>query len=187
MGGNCNEATMKTSTFFIAATIATASAFAPATKAPQNTQLGASIFKTISNLDLWEPVKDSNNYGARARKTLKTGSLTEKSYVPTGLTKAQYAKIRSDAVSKKAANYQKNVAKAGKFIDFTDWYAQRGTQESGSWLKAPNLGHTMAKTKYDWSGEDTSATPLWSGINASTKTTPKKAAPKKKAGGFPWL
>ena len=49
------------------------------------------------------------------------------------------------------------------FIDFTEWYKKRGTGEGGNWLKAPNRGHQMAKTKYDWSGEKNDA-PLWTGV-----------------------
>ena len=104
-------------------------------------------------MDLWEPVKDSNDYGGRAKKNLKTGKLTDKSYVPFGLTKAQYEKIRSEEAAKKDANYQRNVKKAGVFTDYTDFYKKRGTAENGSWMKLPNRGHEMAKTKYDWSGE----------------------------------
>ena len=104
-------------------------------------------------MDLWEPVKDSNDYGGRSKKNLKTGTLTDKSYVPFGLTKAQYEKIRSEEAAKKDANYQRNVKKAGVFTDYTDFYLKRGTEENGSWMKLPNLGHEMAKTKYDWSGE----------------------------------
>lgn len=143
---------MKT-TALLVASVASASAFVPATKAPVSTQLNESLFKKISNMDLWEPVKNSNEYGARNSKNIKTGTLTEKSYIPFGLTKAQYEKVRSEADSKKASNYQKNVNKAGKFIDYTDFYLKRGTKEGGDWMKLPNLGHRMAKTKFDWSGE----------------------------------
>lgn len=82
-----------------------------------------------------------------------TGKLTEKSYIPSGLTKAQYEKIRAESDKKKAANYQKNVAKAGVFEDYTEFYVKRGTEVNGSWMNLPNLGHRMAKTKYDWSGD----------------------------------
>ena len=101
--------------------------------------------------DLWAPVSKSNEYGGRANKNIKTGKLTERSYVPSGLTKAQYEKIRSDADKKKAANYERNVKKAFKFQDYTDFYMKRGSDENGSWMKLPNRGHDMAKTKYDWS------------------------------------
>ena len=137
---------MKTSLALVAASLASASAFVPAPKAPQTTQLHESLFSKLSNLDLWAPVADSNEYGARAKKNLKTGTLTGKSYVPTGLTKAQYEKIRSDADAKKAANYKKNVAKAGVFMDYPEFYAKRGSDENGAWMKLPNLGHRMAKT-----------------------------------------
>jgi hypothetical protein len=68
------------------------------------------------------------------------------------LTAAQYAKIREADVKKTESNYQKNVAKAGKFLDFTKFYLSRGTDEGGKWLKAPARGHSMVKTKYDFSG-----------------------------------
>ena len=145
---------MKFSALLVAASVATASAFVPSTRsASSSTQLNESIFKKISNLDLWAPVADSNDYGARGKKKIVTGKLTEKSYIPTGLTKAQYEKIRAEADKKKAANYQKNVAKAGVFDDYTEFYLKRGTEVNGSWMSLPNLGHRMAKTKYDWSGE----------------------------------
>eukprot|EP00584_Thalassiosira_punctigera_P002520 CAMPEP_0172541420 /NCGR_PEP_ID=MMETSP1067-20121228/12222_1 /TAXON_ID=265564 ORGANISM="Thalassiosira punctigera, Strain Tpunct2005C2" /NCGR_SAMPLE_ID=MMETSP1067 /ASSEMBLY_ACC=CAM_ASM_000444 /LENGTH=141 /DNA_ID=CAMNT_0013327455 /DNA_START=68 /DNA_END=490 /DNA_ORIENTATION=+ len=141
---------MKVSAVLVAASIASASAFAPQQAARQSTQLNESLFKKISNLDLWAPVADSNDYGGRNKKNLKTGTLTDRSYVPSGLTKAQYEKIRSEADAKKAANYQKNVKKAGVFQDYTEFYLKRGSDENGSWLQMPNRGHDMAKTKYDW-------------------------------------
>lgn len=147
---------MKVTALFLAATMATASAFVPASTPSSTTsatQLNESLFKKIANMDLWAPVADSNNYGARAKKAVKTGALSDRSYVPTGLTKAQYEKIRAEADKKKAANYQRNVAKAGVFEDYTEFYTKRGTSVGGSWMKLPNLGHRMAKTKYDWSGE----------------------------------
>ena len=165
---------MKVSAVLIAASAASASAFVPAPQTPQSTQLNESLFKKISNLDLWEPVKNSNEYGARQNKNLKVGQLTERSYVPMGLSKAQYEKIRADEASKKAANYQKNVAKAGKFLDYTEFYLARGTDLAGSWYNAPNRGHRMAKTKYDWSGEDKSATPIWTGVGNIKKKGGKK-------------
>ena len=83
---------------------------------------------------------------------LKQGKLTDSSYVPAGLTKAEYEKIREADLKKKEENYKKNVAKAGKFIGFNEWYQKRGTDLSGSWLKSPTRGHNMVKTKYDFSG-----------------------------------
>jgi hypothetical protein len=76
---------------------------------------------------------------------LKQGKLTDKSYVPAGLSRTDYEKIRSKDAAKKEENYKKNVAKAGKFIDFTDWYAKRGTNLDQNWKKDKNLGHTMVK------------------------------------------
>ncbi|KAL7532653.1 hypothetical protein ACHAXR_004762 [Thalassiosira sp. AJA248-18] len=159
---------MKCSALLVAASVASASAFVPATKAPTSTQLNESLFKKISNLDLWAPVADSNDYGARGKKNVKTGTLTDKSYIPSGLSKAQYEAIRNQQDSKKAANYQKNVAKAGKFIDYTEFYLARGTEEGGNWMKLPNLGHRMAKTKFDWSGEKEDK-PGYTGVGAINK------------------
>ena len=111
---------------------------------------------------------------------IKQGKLTDSSYVPTGLTKAQYEKIRSTEKKRKDDNYTMNVKKAFKFQDFTEWYAKRGTEEAGAWLKSVTLGHSMAKTKYDWSG--TADAKMFESANiGSKKATPsKKAAPKKK-------
>lgn len=83
---------------------------------------------------------------------LKQGKLGSNSYVPAGLSKAEYEKIRSRDAAKKESNYDKNVKKAFKWNDFDEFYRKRGTEEGGSWLKAPGLGHTFAKTKYDYSG-----------------------------------
>ena len=175
---------MKVSALIIAASVASASAFAPSAGGKVSssaTQLNESLFKKISNMDLWAPVADSNDYGARSKKKIVTGQLTDRSYVPAGLTKAQYEKIRAEADKKKAANYQKNVAKAGVFIDYTDFYRKRGTDVNGSWMKLPNLGHRMAKTKFDWSGETKDATPMWTGVTAAAKkAAAPKGAPKKK-------
>ena len=83
---------------------------------------------------------------------LKQGKITDSSYVPAGLTKAQYEAVRAKDAAKKDASYKKNVAKAGKFQDFTEWYKKRGTSEGGAWLSSAGRGHTFAKTKYDYSG-----------------------------------
>jgi hypothetical protein len=81
------------------------------------------------------------------------GSIGGNSYVPEGLTREQYDKIRNQDKSKRDQNYQKNVAKAGKFENFTSFYLKRGTNEGGSWMKNPTRGHRMVKTKFDWSGK----------------------------------
>merc|ERR1740136_522709 len=78
-------------------------------------------------MDLYAPVANQNDYGARRKKDLKTGSLSKNSYVPAGLTKAQYEKIRNKDTKKKSDNYERNVAKAGKFSDFYAFYKNRGT------------------------------------------------------------
>lgn len=103
-------------------------------------------------MDLFAPNPNVNTYGARKAKNLKVGEITSKSYVPNGLTAEQYKKIRAAEQKKKDANYQKNVSKAFKFTDYTEWYKKRGTEEGGSWMNAPGKGHTFAKTKYDYSG-----------------------------------
>ena len=111
---------MKVTALLIAASVASTSAFAPQAKAPQSTQLNESLFKKLSNMDLFEPNKTQNDYGARSgKKSTGVAKLNDRSYVPSGLTKAQYEKIRSDQVSKKAANYDRNVKKAFKFQDYT--------------------------------------------------------------------
>lgn len=83
---------------------------------------------------------------------LKVGKIGDSSYVPSGLTAAEYNKVREQEAAKKAANYKKNVAKAGKFLDYTDFYTKRGTDKNENWFKSVTRGHDMAKTKYDWSG-----------------------------------
>merc|ERR1711966_525548 len=106
------------------------------------------LFTKVSNLDLWAPVAKSNEYGAREKKNVKTGALSNRSYVPDGLTKA---------------NYERNVKKAFQFEDYTKFYMERGSDENGSWMKLPNRGHRMAKTKYDWSMDASGPNdaPLW--------------------------
>jgi hypothetical protein len=110
----------------------------------------------VFNMDLFAPKKDQNKYGARTKKNLKLGEITSTSYIPNGLTAAQYKKVREGEKATKDKNYQKNVAKAFKFNDFTDFYLKRGTSEGGNWLNAPGKGHTFTKTKYDYSGTGTS-------------------------------
>jgi hypothetical protein len=104
----------------------------------------------VFGMDLFN--KEGNKYGARAKKDLKVKPLGSDSYIPNGLTKAEYEKIRAAEFAKKQANYQKKASVAFKFEDFTQFYKSRGTQEGGSWLKAPARGHKMVKTKYDWDG-----------------------------------
>merc|ERR1712194_865966 len=89
--------------------------------------------------DLFAPVKTQNDYGARNKKKLSIGMSAE-----------QYNKIRNKDLMAKKRNYAKNVAKAGVFEDYTDWYLARGTDKNQSWAKSVTKGHRMAKTKYDW-------------------------------------
>jgi hypothetical protein len=107
---------------------------------------------------------------------LKIGEIKAgKSYVPNGLNAKQYANIRGQEQKKKAANYQRNVAKAGVFEDYTEFYTKRGTDLSQDWAKNKNtLGHRFAKTKFDWSGASGKANP----------TTAAVATPGKKKGMF---
>jgi hypothetical protein len=152
---------MKTSLFVIATCVASASAFAPSGNGRQATELAEkkSIFKTITEMDLFAPKSTQNDYGARNQKNLGVGKIGSNSYIPNGLTAAQYEKLRKDEAAKKAANYQRNVAKAGKFLDYTDFYTKRGTDTGEAWSKSVTKGHDMAKTKYDWSGSNDQ--PLW--------------------------
>jgi hypothetical protein len=91
---------------------------------------------------------------------LKVGEITSgKSYVPSGLTAAQFNKVRADASKKKSARYDMNVKKAGVFEDYTEFYLKRGTDKKQDWKNSGTLGHRMAKTKYDWTG--LSDKPLW--------------------------
>jgi hypothetical protein len=112
-------------------------------------------------MDLFAPKKDQNKYGARAKKNLKVAEVPKSGYVPDGLTQSQYNSIRNQEKAKKDANYAKNVAKAGKFLDFTDFYLKRGTGEGGDWLKKAGRGHAFVKTKYDWSGKKNEVKPFF--------------------------
>lgn len=169
------------------ALLASGNAFAPAPAAGRVSVARPAIADKIFGLDLWEPVKDSNEYGARKSKNVKVGSLGANSYVPAGLTKEQYAKVRAAEAAKKQANYERNVKKAGVYTDFTEWYAKRGTELGQAWKKQVTLGHRMAKTKYDWSGtadakkfESTKTAGFLDSFKTPTKVA-KKGAPKKKS------
>lgn len=155
-----NNSKMKTSAVIALGLVASVQGFAPTQQGRVDTQLQESLFDKIFGMDLFEPVKTQNDYGARGKKNLKTGKITAgSSYVPSGMSAAEFEKIRSRDAAKKAANYQRNVAKAGIFEDYTEWYKKRGTDNSQAWAKSATLGHRMAKTKYDWSG--LSDKPLW--------------------------
>jgi len=175
---------MQIKNLVVLSAIASTSAFAPAAKVQSTTALNG-LFERIADMDLFAPNPDVNTYGARNKKTLVQGKITEKSYVPNGLTAEQYAKIRSgDAqkkadnyakirsgdAQKKADNYAKNVKKAGVFEDYTEFYLKRGTDTGETWAKSVTKGHRMAKTKYDWSGSQDN--PKQAGLAAVEK--PKK-------------
>ena len=145
---------MKTQTVVAAALIGSAAAFAPQQAGRPATSLAEkkSIAARIFDMDLFAPVADQNDYGARSRKNLSQGKIGSNSYVPSGLSASEYNAIRDKEAAKKKANYDRNVAKAGKFLDYTKFYLDRGTDTSQSWFKSATRGHRMAKTKYDWSG-----------------------------------
>ena len=153
---------MKYSALLVLSLVASANAFAPSKNGRPETALsaeGKTFFNRVFELDLFAPVADQNDYGARKKKKLTQGKITDKSYIPSGLTKAQYAKLRAEEVARKNAKYQQNAKKAGVYEDFTEWYKKRGTDLGQGWTKSVTLGHRMAKTKYDWSG--LSDKPLW--------------------------
>ena len=81
---------------------------------------------------------------------LTQGKIGAGSYVPSGLSAAEYEKIRSQEAAKKKANYDRNVKKAGVFEDYTEFYKKRGTDTNQAWAKSATRGHRMAKTKYDY-------------------------------------
>jgi len=114
------------------------------------------IATTVFDLDLFKPYAARNDYGQRKNKNVKIGKITNKSYIPAGLTQQQYADLRKAEKAKKDQNYARNVAKGGKFQDYTDFYIARGTDTDDKWKKSVTLGHTMAKTKYDWGAQDLS-------------------------------
>jgi hypothetical protein len=147
---------MKSTAAIAVALVASASAFAPATSQGRAaTQLyDKPFFNKVFDMDLFAPNPNVNDYGARSKKGIKQGKLTDKSYVPDGLTKAQYEKFRAEEEKKKADNYARNVAKAGKFLGFNEFYQKRGTDLNQGWVKSATKGHEMVKTKYDWSGKD---------------------------------
>ena len=145
---------MKTSAIVAVALVASVEGFAPVSEGRASTQLSESLFDKIFGMDLFEPVKTQNDYGARNSKNLKQGKITSSSYVPSGLSAAEYQKFRDAEAAKKKANYERNVKKAGIFTDYTEWYKKRGTDLNMDWKKnKATLGHQMAKTKYDWSGD----------------------------------
>ncbi|EEC48672.1 predicted protein [Phaeodactylum tricornutum CCAP 1055/1] len=133
----------------LVATLSVATAFAPQVVSSRSTTaLNEKFWDKVAGMDLFAPNPDINKYGQRGKK-VKQGSIGSNSYVPAGLSLSEYQKIRQKDVAKRDASYKRNVAKAGKYTDFTDWYVKRGTEEGGGWLKAAGRGHTFAKLKYE--------------------------------------
>jgi hypothetical protein len=102
---------MKCTALFALLLVSSATAFAPATtngrvettlseKSPQKKSLAGRIF----DLDLFAPVADQNDYGAWSKKKIVTGKITDKSYVPSGLTKAQYGISREELILTKVGS-----------------------------------------------------------------------------------
>mmetsp|Transcript_1417 Transcript_1417/g.3138 ORF Transcript_1417/g.3138 Transcript_1417/m.3138 type:complete len:164 (-) Transcript_1417:98-589(-) len=145
---------MKTCLAILVALVACAQGFSPVSQqgARASTELN-SLFDRVTGMDLF--TREKSFYGAREQKNLKQGKIEAgKSYVPAGLSAAEYQKFRETEAKKKRDNYERNVKKAGVFTDYTDFYLKRGTDTSQAWAKNKNtLGHTFAKTKYDWSGK----------------------------------
>jgi hypothetical protein len=65
---------MKTSAVLALGLVATAQGFAPAQQGRTNTQLQESLFDKIFQMDLFEPVKDQNDYGARNKKKVRNNA-----------------------------------------------------------------------------------------------------------------
>jgi hypothetical protein len=167
---------MKYTVAFTFTLLASALAFAPKPTSPRVAVSCDALFDGISGMDLFDRKKSM--YGARSSKDLKVGKIGATSYIPSGLTKEQYEKVRKGSQEKKDANYKKNVKKAGIFNDYTDFYMKRGTDLNAAWKKSVTLGHDMAKTKFDWSGADFNNNKM----PESSKLLGKKVAGKKVVG-----
>ena len=91
----------------------------PAKAAPKT------ISKMIFDMDLFKDKSTQNDYGARGAKKITLGKIQAgKSYVPSGLTAAQFDAKRKADKAKKDAGYKRNVAKAGVFEDYTAFYTK---------------------------------------------------------------
>jgi hypothetical protein len=153
--------------------MASALAFAPKPVSQRVTVQCDALFDNIMGMDLFD--RSKSMYGARDKKDLKVGKIGDASYIPNGLTKAQYEKVRAGEKAKKDARYKMNVQKGGKFKDYDEFYLKRGTDLGAAWKKSVTLGHDMAKTKFDWSGSKDNK--LFESNNIGGK---KKVAPKRK-------
>jgi hypothetical protein len=56
----------------VLAVVASVQGFAPVSQGRAGTQLRESLFDKVFAMDLFAPVKDQNNYGARAKKNVST-------------------------------------------------------------------------------------------------------------------
>ena len=65
---------MKTSAIIAVGFVASASAFAPVSQSRASTELSESLFDKIFGLDLFEPVKTQNDYGARKGKNVSSSN-----------------------------------------------------------------------------------------------------------------
>jgi hypothetical protein len=64
---------MKTSAVIALCLVATTQGFAPVSQGRANTELSESFFDRIFGMDLFEPNKDQNTYGARNKKNVSDG------------------------------------------------------------------------------------------------------------------
>jgi hypothetical protein len=63
---------MKTSAIVSLTLVAGAQGFAPVSQGRAGSQLSESLFDKVFGMDLFEPVKDQNNYGARTKKNVSS-------------------------------------------------------------------------------------------------------------------
>ena len=64
---------MKTSAVIALGLVASAQRFAPASQGRSGTELQESLFDKVFGMDLFEPVKTQNDYGARNKKNVSSG------------------------------------------------------------------------------------------------------------------
>ena len=71
---------MKTFAFLTLALIASVQAFVPSQQGRPSFQLKESLADKIFGLDLFAPVQDQNNYGARKKKNVSEGRIISCGY-----------------------------------------------------------------------------------------------------------
>merc|ERR1712238_256439 len=117
------------------------------------------IFDAISDMDLWAPDKDANTYGARKKKKLGIGDIKAgKSYVPDGLTAAQYQELRKKQETSKKDNYQRNMSKRNTHGKYYEFYKERGTDLNANWAKS--MGPDIPLRKRNMIGKVSKGNPL---------------------------